>query len=52
MTKLKEGERVLIQAVVVRRCEDSRPEKEKGYLVRTSRGEVRVEPHEIFSPLI
>ncbi len=43
----KIGEKVLIQAVVVKRCCDNRPEDHKGYVVRTSRGEVMVEPYEL-----
>lgn len=44
---LKKGEKVLIQATIIERCQDQRPEEDKGYVVKTSRGEVMVEPYEI-----
>ena len=49
--ELKEGTEILIRATVVRRCLDNRDEKDRGYTVRTTRGEVMVEPDDIyFSP--
>ena len=48
--KLESGDKVLIQAVIVRQLSDNRPDNKKGYMIRTSRGEVRVEPYEILFP--
>ena len=49
--RIKAGDRVLIQVEVVRQCGDQRPDEQKGWVVKTSRGEVMVNPDEIFFPL-
>lgn len=51
MSGFKEGEIVLVQARIVRRCGDERMEDKRGYVIRTSRGEVMIEPSEIVFPL-
>ncbi len=49
--ELEKGTQVLIKATIVRRLTDNRPEEERGYTVKTSRGEVMVEPYDIIKPL-
>ena len=50
MKEANKGTQVLIKATIVRRCPDERPEDERGYVVKTSRGEVMIEPQDIFEP--
>lgn len=52
MKRLKAGDKILIEATVVRQAMDSgREEKSKGYVVKTERtGVVYVNPDEIYSP--
>ena len=51
MNSLPVGKQILVKATIVRKCLDDRPEKEKGYLVKTSRGAVMIEPDEILALL-
>ena len=51
MKEVSKGTEVLIKATIIRRCADTHPEEECGYVVGTSRGEVMVEPYDIYKPL-
>jgi len=51
INNIEKGTEVLIKATILRKCADTRPENECGYVVKTSRGEVMVEPSDIFIPL-
>ena len=48
INNIEKGTEVLIKVTILRRCADTRPENECGYVVKTSRGEVMVEPYDIF----
>ena len=37
MNSLPVGKQILVKATIVRKCLDDRPEKEKGYLVKTNK---------------
>lgn len=46
--RIKKGSEVLVKATVIGDCEDVKPLEERGYRVATRRGEVMVNPDELY----